>query len=429
MNAYNLLTRQPLKRKLMLIVMITSTLGLLLAGTFFGIYERYRLRHSLLDDLTTLSRLIGDRSTAALLFDDPRTAAENLSALRVKPNVIAACIYSENGDVFATYAAEGRTAKFPPAAESGGHHFDRTTLGLFEPIVLEGRRIGTIHLLADLEEVKNLWRQYLAAIVLFILCAGLGAFYLSSRLQRVVSGPLSMITETARLVTQNKDYSVRAVKTSDDEIAVLVTAFNGMLETVEVQTRQVRESEHKYRDLVEHANSIILRWNSEGRITFLNEFGQRFFGYSAEEVIGRHVLGTIVPQAESDGRDLQRLMEQICAAPEAFEQNVNENMLRDGRRVWISWTNRIVRDAQGQVTGILSVGTDVTERRQAEEAIRVLNADLERRVTERTAELAARNQDLERFNRLFVDRELRMKELKQQIKELGGQEPRTHESG
>lgn len=133
---------------------------------------------------------------------------------------------------------------------------------------------------------------------------------------------------------------------------------------------RLAESERKYRELVEHANSIILRWNSEGRITFLNEFGQRFFGYSADEIVGRHVIGTIVPPIESGGRDLGQLMEDILGSPEAFEQNVNENMRRNGERVWISWTNRIVRDAQGQVVEFLSIGTDITERRRALTALR-----------------------------------------------------------
>ena len=91
--------------------------------------------------------------------------------------------------------------------------------------------------------------------------------------------------------------------------------------------QRLAESERQYRELVELANSIILRWTSEGIITFLNEFGLRFFGYSATEILGRHVMDTIVPPTESDGRDLRQLMEQICANPKAFEQNVNENML------------------------------------------------------------------------------------------------------
>ena len=129
---------------------------------------------------------------------------------------------------------------------------------------------------------------------------------------------------------------------------------------------QLAESERKYRELVEHANSIILRWNAEGRITFLNEFGLRFFGYTAAEIIGRHVVDTIVPPTENGGRNLQQLMEDICADPAAFEQNINENVRRNGQRVWVNWTNRIEYDAEGRVAEIFSVGTDMTARRQAE---------------------------------------------------------------
>jgi PAS domain S-box-containing protein len=131
--------------------------------------------------------------------------------------------------------------------------------------------------------------------------------------------------------------------------------------------QQLAESERKYRELVEHANSIILRWGSDGRITFLNTFGLKFFGWSEEEILGRHVLETIVPPTESGGRNLARLMEDICAAPETYEQNVNENIRRNGERAWIAWTNRIVRNAAGEVVEFLSIGTDVTASRLAEE--------------------------------------------------------------
>jgi PAS domain S-box-containing protein len=152
--------------------------------------------------------------------------------------------------------------------------------------------------------------------------------------------------------------------------------------------KRLRDSEQKYRELVELANSIILRWTCDGRITFLNDFGQKFFGYSAEEILGRHVVGTIVPMTDSSGRDLGPLMDQILADPKAFEQNVNENMRRNGERVWISWTNRIVVGEQGQVAEILSIGTDITERKRAQEALQQAHDELEHRVAERTAELA-----------------------------------------
>lgn len=152
---------------------------------------------------------------------------------------------------------------------------------------------------------------------------------------------------------------------------------------------KLSESERKYRELVEHANSIILRWNSEGKITFLNEFGQRYFGYTADEIVGRHVIGTIVPAEDSDGRDLQSLMQQICDNPTAFEQNINQNVRRNGERVWIAWTNKLVFDAEGRIVEIFSVGSDITDRRQAEETIRELNTTLEQRVIERTEALNA----------------------------------------
>jgi PAS domain S-box-containing protein len=132
----------------------------------------------------------------------------------------------------------------------------------------------------------------------------------------------------------------------------------------------LQESEKKYRELVEHANSIILRWTRDGEITFLNEFGQKFFGYAEAEILGRSIVGTIVPARESTGRDLFPLMDQIGANPEAFAQSINENMRRNGERVWVSWTNKLVLDEQDQVKEILSIGSDITERKRTEEALR-----------------------------------------------------------
>ena len=139
---------------------------------------------------------------------------------------------------------------------------------------------------------------------------------------------------------------------------------------------RLAESERKYRELVEHANSIILRWTRDGKITFLNEFGQKFFGYSSEEILGRHAVGTIVPGTDSSGRDLGLLMDQILADPKAFEQNVNENMRRNGERVLIGWTNKVVPDEQGRMAEVLSIGTDITELKRAQDEINERNEEL-----------------------------------------------------
>lgn len=130
------------------------------------------------------------------------------------------------------------------------------------------------------------------------------------------------------------------------------------------------QSELKYRELVENANSIILRWNQRGEITFINEFGLKYFAYQEDELLGRHVVGTIVPGDDSDGTDLRRLMDEICAHPERFEHNINQNMRRDGERVWVSWTNKAILDSSGQVYEVFSIGSDITERKRAEAALR-----------------------------------------------------------
>lgn len=149
----------------------------------------------------------------------------------------------------------------------------------------------------------------------------------------------------------------------------------------------LQESERKYRELVEYANSIIVRWDSQGTILLMNEFGLQFFGYSEKDLIGKNVMGSIVPYEESSGRNLKSLIEEITSNPLAFEQSTNENIKSNGERVWISWTNRIVTDDTGKVKEILSIGADITQQRAAEQAIRNLNASLEKRVAERTAEL------------------------------------------
>jgi len=131
----------------------------------------------------------------------------------------------------------------------------------------------------------------------------------------------------------------------------------------------LQESERKYRELVEHANSIILRWTPDGCLTFVNEYGLKFFDFTAEQLIGQHVVGTIVPEIESTSRDLRPLMEGILKDPKIFEKNTNENMRRNGERVWIDWTNKAVLDEHGQIKEVLSIGTDITERRRAEAQI------------------------------------------------------------
>ena len=170
--------------------------------------------------------------------------------------------------------------------------------------------------------------------------------------------------------------------------------------------KELQESERKYRELVQNANSIILRWNREGEVTFLNEFGQKFFGYSETEILGRHVSRHYCSlKQKAPAGTCSPLMDEICAHPEKFEHSINENMRRNGERVWIAWTNKTVVNDKGQVVEVLSIGSDITERKQAEAELEKYRLHLEDLVNERTAELEQANiklKELDTLKSMFI---------------------------
>ena len=131
----------------------------------------------------------------------------------------------------------------------------------------------------------------------------------------------------------------------------------------------LRESERNYRELIESARTIILRFDTHGTILFLNEYGQQFFRYDEEDLIGRNVVGTIVPEVSSAGDNLADLMKELTNNPDQYAVHQNENIRSDGSTVWVAWSNRSIRNHDGETTGVLAVGTDITARKHAEEEL------------------------------------------------------------
>jgi PAS domain S-box-containing protein len=138
----------------------------------------------------------------------------------------------------------------------------------------------------------------------------------------------------------------------------------------------LRRSEAKYRELVQNANSIIIRFDTEGRIKFFNEYAQQFFGYSEEEILGRTLLETILPAVRSNGRSIEAEIKDFFLNPEKFKTREVENIRRNGERAWVTWTNRPILNNEGKAVEFLWVGVDVTERRQTRRQIRTLTHEL-----------------------------------------------------
>jgi PAS domain S-box-containing protein len=133
--------------------------------------------------------------------------------------------------------------------------------------------------------------------------------------------------------------------------------------------RLSQQSEAQYRELVENANSFILRYDSNGKITFFNKYAQSFFGYSEREAIGENVM-MLVPARESSGRSLKTLASDILRHPDVFTEFENQNVLKDGTLVWVSWRNKAIKDSNGNIIAIQAIGQDITRLKEAEEELR-----------------------------------------------------------
>lgn len=135
----------------------------------------------------------------------------------------------------------------------------------------------------------------------------------------------------------------------------------------------LKQSEASYRRLVQDANSIILRMDTQGRITFLNKFAEKFFRFRGKEILGKSVIGTIVPATDSSGKDLKIMIDDIMRHPSKYVNNENENTLGSGERVWISWTNKALHDGKGHTREILCVGNDISKIKKAEELLKQMD--------------------------------------------------------
>jgi PAS domain S-box-containing protein len=157
---------------------------------------------------------------------------------------------------------------------------------------------------------------------------------------------------------------------SQDEVEALESLAPAVVEAFlrKRAEQALTASEKKYRTLIETTNSIIVRWDRQGILQFVNERGADLLGYEPQELIGRHV-SVLVPETESTGRDLSTLAQDILDHPEQYAYNPNENVRKDGTRVWIAWTNRAITDEDGVVQEVLAVGNDITELKQAEAAV------------------------------------------------------------
>jgi PAS domain S-box-containing protein len=191
--------------------------------------------------------------------------------------------------------------------------------------------------------------------------------FTSDRLQvlKLLMAQAVISLENARLYERLADYA----ETLERKVEKRTQALQQEIAERQQTEAALRQSEANYRNLLQTANSIIIRYDTQGRIRYINDYGVKLLGYEEHEIVGRTLFETIIPDIETSGRDVKPLVHDLLRNPQLYPQGEGENLCRDGRRVWIAWSNQAIFNDQGEVVEILSVGTDTTQRRQAEEAL------------------------------------------------------------
>ncbi len=281
---------------------------------------------------------IGDEQVAITgLYDiDKRRQAEE--ALKLERNFVSA-VLDTVGSLVVVLDTQGRIVRFNSTCERvTGYDFDE----------VKAKPIWDIFIIPEeVEKVKRIFKELKA-------------------------GQFSNQAENYWLTKEGDHRLISWSNTAllDKEGSIEFIIGTGIDITEHRQIEQaLQESERKYRELVENANSIIMRWDQYGNITFFNEFAQKFFGYREDEILGKNVMETIVPETDTTGRNLRAMIEDIERNPESYISNENENIKKSGERVWITWTNKPIYDEEGIMKEILSIGKDDTERKKFERAL------------------------------------------------------------
>ena len=230
-----------IKRKLIALIMLTSSIALLVAFAFMIGSDYLTFRSGMVRDLRTLAAVVGTNGSSALDFDDEEFAAKTLAALAATPNITTAAIYTKDGRVLAKYLRDKQSELPPEQPGPEKYVFKNGYLMLFRPILRGEERIGSIYLQSTLDEMNARLARYAGIGGAIVLGAALIAFLFSSRLQRIISGPILSLAHTAKIVSEQKNYSVRAEKRTDDEIGFLIDRFNEMLTQIEEHEKEIQE--------------------------------------------------------------------------------------------------------------------------------------------------------------------------------------------
>jgi PAS domain S-box-containing protein len=389
----------PMKRKLMLVIVLTSSSVLFLACAGFVAYDAIAIRQHMLQELSAEAATLGDRSRDALRQQDHKSLEGMLSVLRQDLDITCAAVYSTDGKLFASYQ-RNKGAAVPAAPPIESHRFDSGILGLSRPIRDGQKFIGTIYLESSLGGLYEVLSQHVTIAVSVLLVATLFAVMLSAYLQRLVSDPFLKLTQIAHEVIQKKDYSVRASKRGQDEAGQLIDAFNVMLTQIQERDKALRTANDELEKRVQERTKIMQQelvermrteeqlWESQRTLStlmsnlpgaayrcrndkartieFISQGCIELTGFQPNDLIqnGRSSFAQLIHPDEQ-----QTVLEEVEIAlkRKCPFQLVYRILTANQKEKWVWEQGMGVFSPEGDLVAIEGFVTDITERRNAEE--------------------------------------------------------------
>ncbi|MDB6059651.1 MAG: integral rane sensor signal transduction histidine kinase [Verrucomicrobiales bacterium] len=258
-----MLRNVPIKRKLTLAMMLTGGSVLLLTSLAFMTYGVINARRNLIQNLNILAEITAANASAALLFEEPKTANEILSKLEAEPSVLKAALYTRDRKVLAHYPQSMFETNFPAVEIGEISRFRSGVAEIFYPVHENDRWVGTIYVQSDLSALYDRFRLYAVIVVAVMVTAIMIIVFLSNWLQRQISGPILALADTARAVSEQRDYSVRGKVIGTDELGALTQAFNHMLNQIQERETALRASQSDLQELNRELEQRVLSRTAE----------------------------------------------------------------------------------------------------------------------------------------------------------------------
>ncbi len=224
-----------IRRKLISVIMLACTTSLILVGISFIFWQWFSLRQDLITNLSTQAKIIADNCKASITFDSPADANDALKSLKADSTILFGGIYTLDGKIFSCYHKDNKHDQVKILVDNRkvGHYFGNNMLTVYEPVVVDDNVIGLVCLKSTLSNLYTALKRDIVVMICTMLLVSMLIYFVSFRLQGVISKPILDLADVAKTISLKKEYSIRMNRQSNDEIGLLIRAFNDMLEQIQ----------------------------------------------------------------------------------------------------------------------------------------------------------------------------------------------------